>query len=85
MPGQNTSYLLTISYNIRREHRGRSGRPRTWRVPLDPVKHKSDELDYGIGVDYRLFEDGLLTNQTPQTIFILRPDTLYERKAETIL
>ena len=39
----------------------------------------------GIGVDYRLFEDGLLTLQAQQTIIIHRPDILYERTAETIL
>jgi hypothetical protein len=53
--------------------------------PLNPNEHKSDALDYGIGVDFRLFEDCLLTAQAQQTILMNRPETLYNRKLETIL
>jgi len=79
------AYILNRYYNIRRELWGYPTVFAPGVYPLDPAELKSDELDYGIGVDYRLFEDGLLTMQAQQTIIIHRPDTLYERKAETIL
>ena len=79
------AYILNRYYNIRRELWGYPTVLAPGIYPLNPIEHKSDELDYGIGVDYRLFEDGLLTMQAQQTIIIHRPDTLYERKAETIL
>ena len=79
------AYILNRYYNIRRELWGYPTVLAPGIYPLNSIEHKSDELDYGIGVDYRLFEDGLLTMQAQQTIIIHRPDTLYERKAETIL
>jgi hypothetical protein len=79
------AYILNRYYNIRRELWGYPTVLAPGVYPLNPIEHKSDEFDYGIGVDYRLFEDGLLTMQAQQTIIIHRPDTLYERKAETIL
>lgn len=79
------AYILNRYYNIRRELWGYPTVLAPGIYPLNPIEHKSDELDYGIGVDYRLFEDGLLTMQAQQTIIIHRPDTLYERTAETIL
>jgi hypothetical protein len=79
------AYILNRYYNIRSELWGYPTVLAPGVYPLNPIEHKSDELDYGIGADYRLFEDGLLTLQAQQTIIIHRPDTLYERKAETIL
>ena len=79
------AYILNRYYNIRYELRGYPTVLAPGAYPLNPVEHKSDELDYGVGADYRLFEDALLTMQAQQTIIIHRPDTLYERKAETIL
>ncbi len=79
------AYILNRYYNIRRELWGYPTVLAPGVYPLNPIEYKSDELDYGIGADYRLFEDGLLTMQAQQTIIIHRPDTLYERKAETIL
>jgi hypothetical protein len=79
------AYVLNRYYDVRRE---------LWGYPivlapgiyaLNSIEHKSDELNYGIGADYRLFEDGLLTIQAQQTIIVHRPDTLYELKAESIL
>jgi hypothetical protein len=52
--------------------------------PLNPNEHKSDSLDYGIGVDYRLFEDCFLTMQAQQKVILDRPETLYDRKFETL-
>lgn len=51
---------------------------------LNPNEHKSDTIEYGVGVDYRLFEDCLLTMQAQQTVIMNRPDTLYDRKFETL-
>ncbi len=79
------AYIMNRYYNIRRELWGYPPIPSPGATPLNPIEHKSDELDYGIGVDYRPFEDGLLTMQAQQTIIIHRPDTLYERRAETLL
>lgn len=79
------AYILNRYYNIRRELWCYPTVLAPGVYPLDPVEHKSDALDYGIGADFRLFEDALLTMQAQQTIIIHRPDTLYERKAETIL
>jgi len=53
--------------------------------PLRPNRVKSDTLDYGIGADYRLIEDCILTVQAQQTAIIRRPETLYERRFETLL
>ena len=79
------AYILNRYYNIRSELWGYPTVLAPGVYPLNPIECKSDELDYGIGADYRPFEDGLLTLQAQQTIIIHRPDTLYERKAETIL
>jgi hypothetical protein len=53
--------------------------------PLNPNEHKSDALEYGIGVDFRLVEDCLLTVQAQQTVIMNRTNTLYDRKFETLL
>jgi hypothetical protein len=52
---------------------------------LNPIEQKRDTLDYGVGADYRLFEDGLLTVQAQQTVILGNVDLLYENKTETIL
>lgn len=52
---------------------------------LNPIELKRDTVDYGVGADYRLFEDGLLTVQAQQTIILGNVGQMYERKAETIL
>jgi hypothetical protein len=52
---------------------------------LNPAEVKSDTLEYGIGADYRPFEDGLVTMQAQQTRILDRPDTLYDKTIETIL
>jgi uncharacterized protein DUF1302 len=52
---------------------------------LNPIGQKRDTVDYGVGADYRLFEDGLLTAQAQQTVILGNVDLLYEKKAETIL
>jgi len=49
------------------------------------IEQKRDVLDYGIGADYRLFEDGQVTMQAQQTVILGDVDLLYERKAETLL
>ncbi len=54
-------------------------------TPLNPIEIDSDTLDYGIAADYRPFEDGLLTVQAQQTMILDRPDTLYERRVETLI
>jgi hypothetical protein len=51
---------------------------------LNPIEQKRDTVDYGVGADYRLFEDGLLTVQAQQTIILGSVNLFYERKAETI-
>ncbi len=78
------AYIMNRYYNIRHELWGYPPIPSPGATALNPIEHKSDELDYGIGVDYRLFEDGLLTMQAQQAVIIRRPDTLYEKRAETI-
>lgn len=52
---------------------------------LRPNQHASDTLEYGIGADYRIMEDLLLTAQAQQTAILDRPDTLYDRSFETLL
>jgi hypothetical protein len=53
--------------------------------PLLPNEKKSDAIDYGIGIDYRLFEECLLTMQVQQSVILDRPETLFARKLETIV
>ncbi|HTG00332.1 MAG TPA: DUF1302 family protein, partial [Nitrospirota bacterium] len=53
--------------------------------PLSAIEREHDTVDYGIGLDYRLFEDAMLTAQVQQTAIIGNVDLLYERKFETLL
>jgi len=72
-------------FNIRKDLWGYPIVPLLSVYQLNPNEVQSDALDYGIGADYRLFEDGTLTIQAQQTVILDRPETLYERKMETIL
>ncbi len=80
------AYAFNRRLDIRRELWGYPTVPLPGPHPLTPdIEQKHATLDYGIGADYRLFEDGLLTFQVQQTITFGNIDLLYERKAETIL
>lgn len=79
------AYSFNRYLNIRRELWGYPAIPLPGIYPLNPVEQKHDTLDYGIGADYRTFEDGLLTMQAQQTIIFGNVDELFERKVETIL
>jgi hypothetical protein len=79
------AYSFNRSLNIRRELWGYPAVPVPGINSLNPIEQKHDTLDYGIGVDYRTFEDGLLTMQAQQTIIVGDITELYERKVETIL
>jgi len=78
------AYIINRYFNIREELWGYPLFPLSGSYPLNSIEIKSDSLNYGIGTDYRLFEDGLLTLQVQQTLILNRPETLYERKVETI-
>lgn len=79
------SYAFGRYFNTNVELWGYPTVPAFGVFPLNPNQHKSDALEYGIGADYRLFEDCVLTMQAQQTLIVDRPDTLYSRKYETIL
>jgi hypothetical protein len=78
-------YIINRTFNVRQELWGYPLLPLPGTYPLNSIEVKSDSLQYGIGADYRLFEDGLLTMQVQQAVILDRPETLYERKVETIL
>ena len=79
------AYSFNRYLNIRRDLWGYPIVPVPGVFPLNPIEQKHDTLDYGIGADYRTFEDGLLTMQAQQTIIFGDVNELYERKVETIL
>jgi hypothetical protein len=79
------AYTFNRYFDIRREFWGYPIVPSPGVYPLNPIEQKHDTLDYGIGADYRLFEDGLLTVQVQQTMIFGNVDALYEREVETIL
>jgi hypothetical protein len=79
------AYAMNRYLNIRRELWGYPLVPSPGVHPLNPIEQKRDTLDYGIGADYRLFEDALLTMQAQQTIILGSTNLLYEKKAETTL
>jgi hypothetical protein len=79
------AYTFNRYFDIRRELWGYPVVPAPGVYPLNPIEVKSDTLDYGVGADYRPFEDGLLTIQGQQTLIFDRTEALYERKLETIL
>ena len=72
-------------FTIRQELWGYPAVPAPGIFPLRPNQVTSDTLDYGIGADYRVIEDCVLTIQAQQTAIIARPETLYERRFETLL
>jgi hypothetical protein len=79
------AYTFDRRFNIRQDLWGYPAQPAPGVYPLNPIGHKSDAVDYGVGTDYRLFEDCILTMQAQQTVILTRPDSLYERKVETLL
>ena len=80
-----TAFTVGRTFNIRQELWGYPEVFDPGEYTLNPVEVKRNTLDYGIGADYRLKEDWLLTLQAQQTEMIDRPDTLYEKERETLL
>jgi hypothetical protein len=80
-----TAYSFSRWFNTRQELWGYPPAPVPGVFLLNPNEHKSDTLDYGVAADYRIIEDVLLTMQAQQTVIIHRPDTLYDRRFETLL
>jgi len=79
------AYAFGRYFNTNVERWGYPTAPAFGVFPLTDNEYKSDTLEYGIGADYRLFEDCVLTMQAQQTLILDRPDTLYSQKYETIL
>jgi len=79
------AYAINRYLNIRQELWGYPSILTPGVFPLNPIEQKHDTMDYGIGVDYRLFEDAMLTVQAQQTVIMGNVDFLYERKVETLL
>lgn len=80
------AYSFNRYLNIRRELWGYPAVLSPGIYRLNPViEQKHDTLDYGIGADYRVFEDVMLIVQAQQTITLGNVELLYERKAETLL
>jgi hypothetical protein len=77
------AYTFNRYFNVRPELWGYPSVPVT--TTLNPIEIESDTVDYGIGADYRPFEDGQILIQGQQTVILDRPDTLYERTFETLL
>jgi hypothetical protein len=79
------AYAFDRFFNTSQELWGYPSTPAPGVFPLNPNEHRSDTFAYGVGVDYRIIEDVLLTMQAQQTVIINRPDTLYDRRFETLL
>lgn len=80
------AYTQDRYLNIRRELWGYPSVPSLGINPLNnSIEQKHTTLDYGLGADYRMFEDGLLTVQAQQTTIFGNTDQLYENKTETLL
>ena len=80
------AYSSNRYLNIRRELWGYPAAPTPGPNTLNSsIEEKHDTLDYGIGADYRLFEDGTLIMQVQQTVTLGNTGLLYEKKVETIL
>jgi len=79
------AYAIDRYLNIRQELWGYPTILTPGIYPLNPIEQKHDTMDYGIGLDYRLFEDAMLTVQAQQTVIIGNVDLMYERKVETLL
>ena len=77
------AYIMNRYYNI---EQSRWGYPASLiSSQLNTIGIKTDVLNYGIGADYRLFEDATLFIQAQQIVILGNTDQLYERKTETIL
>lgn len=80
------AYASNRYLNIRKELWGYPAAPGPGLTALNPsIEEKHDTLDYGIGADYRLFEDGTLLMQVQQTMTLGNTGLLYEKKRETIV
>jgi hypothetical protein len=79
------AYVIGRHYNIKPTLWGYPSPLSPGTYPLNPITLERDALDYGIGADYRLFEDATLTVQAQQSMIMNRPDTMYEREIETLL
>ncbi len=78
-------YTFNRYFNISRELWGYPSVLAPGVHPLNPIEQKHDTLDYGLGADYRLFEDGLLTVQVQQTLIFGNVEALYEKDVETLI
>ena len=79
------AYTLNRYLDINRSLWGYPVAPAPGIQPLNPIEQKHNVIDYGVGADYRLFEDALLTIQAQQTLILGNTDRLYEKNAETLL
>lgn len=79
------AYTLNRYLNIQRSLWGYPLVPSPGIQRLNPIEQKHNLIDYGIGADYRLFEDALLTIQAQQTLILDNTDQLYEKNVETLL
>ena len=79
------AYTFDRVFNTRQELWGYPEAPVPGVFPLAPNQHRSDTVAYGVGADYRIAEDVLLTLQAQQTVILDRPNTLYDRQFETLL
>jgi hypothetical protein len=62
------AYSFNRMLNIRRELWGYPLTLLPGVYPLNTIGQEHDVIDYGLGADYRVFEDGLLTMQAQQTM-----------------
>jgi hypothetical protein len=79
------AYARGRVFNTRYELWGYPSNPGLGVYSLNPIEHTSDTIEYGIGADYRLFEDCILTMQAQQTYILDRSDSLFDRRFETIV
>ncbi len=79
------AYTFNRYLNIRRELWGYPSVPAPGVFPLNPIEQKRNTIEYGIGADYRLFEDALLTMQAQQTVILGNTDLMYSKNVETLL
>lgn len=79
------AYIMNRYYNIESSLWAYPTVPAPGVYPLNSIGRKTDVLNYGLGADYRLFEDGSLFMQALQIVILSNTDQLYDRKIETIL
>ncbi len=54
-------------------------------IQAEPERnHKSDTIEYGVGVDYAFSRIVCLSMQGPADVIMNRPETHYDRKFETL-